>query len=42
MEDYVAQPKTKLKVQLKKIGVAIQKKKTHAISLKLNHARWMA
>lgn len=41
MEDYVAQPKTKLNVQLKKIGVAFQKK-NHAISLKLNHARWMA
>lgn len=42
MEDKVAEPKTKLNVQLKKIGVAFQKKKTHAISLKLNHARWMA
>lgn len=41
MEDYVAQPKTKLNVQLKKIGVAFQEKK-HAISLQLNHARWMA
>lgn len=41
MEDKVAEPKTKLNVQLKKIGVAFQEK-NHAISVKLNHARWMA